>query len=103
MSYLQCSASTCANNNSGTCCRPNIKVKGVSAFDPSGTSCGSYVEVTSGFSNSTQYDVPNLSLDIHCEADNCIYNHTKNCTADSIQIDYGSADTECSTFQNGKS
>ena len=99
MSYLQCSASSCANNNSGTCCRPNIKVKGMSAVDSPDTKCGSYVTVASGFSNSTQYSVPNLTLDIQCDVRNCAYNHTKNCTADTIRIENGISSTECSTFQ----
>lgn len=100
MASLQCSVNSCAyNNESGYCCRQSINVKGAGAQNSSSTSCDSFAEKTSSFSNSIQQSNPNYTLDIKCSAQNCTYNHAKCCEASDVHVNSCSSGTECSTFQ----
>ena len=100
MTSLQCSANSCASNSGGFCCRPSIKVKGLSAYSSSETSCSSYTEKSGGFSNGTQYNSPNQSLDIKCNVRNCTHNSSDNCSANSICVNSGFGGAECSSFKS---
>lgn len=99
MTSLQCTASSCANNNRGFCCRPSIKVKGLNAHVTAETRCGSYSQRIDSFSNSTGTDFPNPALEVACDAKNCFFNHSKKCAADNVSIDARSTGTECSSFR----
>lgn len=105
MTKLECRVITCANNADNACCRPDIEVAGACACASEQTCCSSYLEKTEGaFSNAVGYSSPNDSLEIGCEAHNCVYNADGACAADSIRVDGESAraksQTACATFQN---
>ena len=99
MTSLQCNAESCANNQRGFCCRPNIKVKGPGAHVTAETRCASYAQRVDSLSSSTGYGSPNQALDVACDAKNCFFNSSKQCSADSICIDLRSSGTECSSFR----
>jgi len=107
MSNLHCSVSDCANNSQDFCCRPDIEVVGKCACGCEQTSCSDF-QKRQGASNSMGGTyVPNESLDIHCEAENCSYNNKGYCDASNVQMtscsSHGHADckseTACFTFK----
>jgi hypothetical protein len=105
MTDLSCSAKSCCHNSDYCCCLPSINVKGNSASKSDDTCCGSYFEDKSGsVQNVASNDAPNITLDICCEAADCVYNETKKCNADHIDISGISAtnagETLCSTFRS---
>lgn len=100
MTKLNCNVKTCANNNKNYCCISSIYVGGKKANYSSDTECDSFIKKNSGFTNST-YD-PNPEVDISCEAENCMYNCDKMCTANNINISglhsCCSGETCCASF-----
>ncbi|MEA5012153.1 MAG: DUF1540 domain-containing protein [Angelakisella sp.] len=98
MNALQCTAVDCANNSSGCCCRPDIKVSGNNACNCAGTRCSSFEERKEGIYNSTGFVDPNHALDIRCSVGNCTYNCHGKCDANDVCIDCTSGGTQCSSF-----
>lgn len=102
MTRLDCSVTGCVHNAENCCCRGSITVDGKTAKDKCGTCCASFDEKTgSGFKN--VFKTPEGELRVSCEAENCIYNKNKLCSADHIGIVGGNAteahQTECSAFK----
>lgn len=102
MTTLGCNVSTCCHNKDDCCCLSTIDVKGRSACKCDDTCCGSYYEAgKEGARNSAQ--TPNITLDISCDACNCIYNEDKVCHADHIDISgicaTDAGETVCATFK----
>lgn len=99
MTKLQCYVTSCAFNSTDACCRPSIKVDGPTAHTSQETCCQSFAESTNQFSSGGQYDSPNDSLSIQCDASHCTYNENRSCSANSIRVDVSSGGTECSSFK----
>lgn len=103
MTDLSCSARSCCHNSDYCCCLSSINVKGNSASKSDDTCCGSFFEDKSGSSQNAS-ETPNITLDIGCEAVDCVYNETKKCNADHIDISgiraTNSGETLCSTFRS---
>lgn len=99
MPALQCNVNSCSSNSSGYCCRPSIHVSGETAHNSSDTSCRSFSERTNHISNDVQYNSPNQSLSISCDARRCTFNQNNNCNANSISVSYGFSGTECASFR----
>lgn len=106
MTHLQCDVMNCANNKDNLCCRPNIQVNGPCAFGSEQTCCSSFLDATSSVENSIGYSMPNLGLEIGCDAKNCVYNQEERCNADEIKVSSEgekpdtASKTECATFRN---
>lgn len=106
MTDLHCDVTSCANNKSRLCCRPDIMVGGPRAVAGSQTYCANFTDHASGApSDAVDSNSPNPSLDIHCEAEQCTYNQDRACSADRISIrttkvNSGQVKTECSTFES---
>ena len=98
MTSLQCTVNSCGNNKEGCCCRPDIKVGGQQAHTSSETCCDSYISKKNSMTSSIGYSQPNASLDIRCDACNCIYNENHQCYASGISVNSVASGTECSTF-----
>ncbi|MGL4773521.1 MAG: DUF1540 domain-containing protein [Clostridium sp.] len=100
MPSLSCTASSCMHNSSNCCCNSSIQVGGAQADKSKATCCESFAESDGSFTNSAQ--TPNQSLQISCEAQNCIHNSSCQCAADSVDISGASActsqETKCSSF-----
>lgn len=116
MSILNCNAMSCVNNISGLCSANTIVIQGNKAIAPSGTECKTFAE--KGLRNAVM-NLGNMNLtgelrqaftnrsiemspNIKCEAENCIYNRERFCNASNVQI-YGadattSENTRCKTF-----
>ena len=86
MAGLTCSVNTCANHNSGYCCRNNIKVEGPSAVMKDQTFCSSFQERMEGAVNSTCGSTPNPHMEIRCSASRCAYNQNGHCSADHVTV-----------------
>lgn len=116
---LSCSAANCVNNTNGLCSANTINVRGSAAHTSSGTDCETFSE--KGFVNAfknlgnmniageirqlVRKDSIEMSPNIKCQAENCVYNVNRICGADNVQI-YGpgaasSEGTECETFREG--
>ncbi|QEY33611.1 DUF1540 domain-containing protein [Caproiciproducens galactitolivorans] len=106
MTYLSCDVMNCINNKDRYCCRPDIQVSGRSANDPRQTSCASFSDATDSAQNAVGTVLPNTSLEIYCEAENCKYNHEERCSAEHINIDaeseipHSQSYTQCGTFES---
>lgn len=114
---LRCSAERCANNVNKFCVAASIHVNGSSAHSSPETDCDTFLEKgdiysTSHFTNRnlsgefTQLfsgESVEISPEIACEAENCIYNVNKLCSADFVQINgeeaHSSERTQCGTFK----
>lgn len=94
---LNCSASSCAYNNSGACYAGGINVAGSSATTTSSTFCSSYEDKASAsFTNCSDGCSCTKPDNISCEAGNCKYNSLGACTANNVQINAQNA--SCDTF-----
>lgn len=100
MPNLICNVTTCEHNRADLCTKEGIKVGGLDAVTSEYTKCESFYEKSEAFLNSD--DAPNPSMDIRCEADNCVYNQLGMCGAELVSIAGGpvssAAKTECNTF-----
>ncbi|MGN0375330.1 MAG: DUF1540 domain-containing protein [Butyrivibrio sp.] len=103
MTDLGCCVDFCKHNEDNKCCRSDIKVGGTHATEPENTFCSSYEERVSD-SVSNACCKPNQKLQISCEAENCVYNENRNCTAEHIDVGRSvvQGKTECSTFRMKK-
>ncbi len=99
MTTLGCTVDTCGYNKDCCCCRSNIVVGGDSATCKDDTCCTSFKE-EHACKNSTSS--PNASLNVNCDATQCIYNDNRKCGAPHIDIAGATASTStqtlCSTF-----
>ena len=107
MTKLECHVTECASNAENSCCRNDIKISGPCACGCEQTCCASFENKSAGGAmNSRGYNTPNEALQVACAAENCVYNHSGECSADSISItpcscstpDCKSA-TECASFR----
>lgn len=105
MTQLQCDVMNCANNKDNCCCKPNIQVNGPCACGAEQTNCSSFLDATNSAQNSTGYSMPNTSLDVDCDASNCIFNSREKCSAEQISVSAEGdkpdtpSKTECASFQ----
>lgn len=102
MSSLGCNACGCEHNKDNCCCLSSIHVQGKSATTTDCTCCGNFKEQDENSAkNSTA--CPKLTLDIKCDASNCVHNSDSRCVADHIDISGISAtesgDTVCASFK----
>ena len=100
MTNLMCNVANCTHNVANACCKEGIEISGKQAMSSSATACESFEERCGACTSS--YQQPNASLNIQCGANNCTYNCSGVCSAESISIGGGmsscSCDTECSSF-----
>ena len=103
MTKLKCSAKRCMYNAEDCCCKSDIKVEGREAEDTEDTCCGSFQDRGCNCGKNAM-DSVNYSVDVKCEAESCIYNEHKQCTASTIGIAGPKAchseETECASFRS---
>lgn len=116
-SNLDCSAVNCIHNAGGACVASVINVTGENASRSAETQCDTFLDRveaqgTSNFTNLnlggelrqlfSNSSVP-MSPRIGCEAENCTFNDSRKCTADSVKVKGDGADTSggtrCETFR----
>lgn len=114
---LSCNAEKCVNNINGLCDANTIHVTGDKSHSSRETECETFspkglINAMSNFTNMNlvgefkqlfSKDSIEMSPEIKCEAENCIYNVNELCTASNVQV-YGpeartSRETECETFK----
>lgn len=101
MTKLECNVTSCLHNADNHCCRRAIVIDGQEAREKEQTCCGSFDENRdSSFRN--VFKTPENSVEISCEAVNCIYNENHRCEAKGIGVIGDGAnraeDTLCATF-----
>lgn len=96
---LNCSASSCAHNNCGSCYASSIQVNGASAVSTAQTNCASYEDKSaSSLSNCGAGGCSCAKTNsITCGAANCVHNSCGCCKAQSVQINMNNA--TCETFR----
>ncbi|MGL5506938.1 MAG: DUF1540 domain-containing protein [Paraclostridium sp.] len=95
---LNCSASSCAHNNGGSCYASSIQVHGASAVTTAETTCASYENKSvAGFTNCAGGCTCAKTNSINCGASNCVHNSSGCCKAESVQINMDNA--TCDTFR----
>ncbi len=109
MTDLHCTVCECVNNDQEYCCRPDILVSGKSACGSEQTSCADFQnrsESGNQAQNSCGCSIPNSSLHVRCEAENCTYNTQGECVANAIKVcgcngsnASSKSETQCHTFQ----
>lgn len=102
MVNLECNVKNCMHNENNCCCKDTISVDGHCACSKDETCCKSFDERhMESFTNSTEH--PKHSLDVMCEATNCVYNTEKVCHANHISISGINASTmdqtKCASFE----
>ena len=102
MNNLMCSVNTCTHNKDNLCCRESIGIAGKNTITANFTSCEIFRRKDGGFTNSIE--TPKSTLNIVCEAENCIYNNNQKCEANNVSIEGSYAlseiQTECGTFES---
>ena len=106
MTLLRCSAMTCVYNKNELCSRGEIDVIGENASRPDETSCGSFRERTDASAKNNSADGSGCEkIQILCQAEKCIYNDARKCTASAIDVSGCHAcdcrETKCDTFRCG--
>lgn len=101
MTKIDCNVVSCSYNEDHSCRRHGIDVMGEDAKMSCDTSCGSFTKhATQKASNMACSNCKDT--DIHCDATKCKFNEKRKCTAESIGISGGHADsvreTECASF-----
>lgn len=100
MTGLMCSVSNCAFNKDNQCCNSYISIGGKLAFQSESTYCSSFQE-TNLLVSLNNYG--KNSVEIECEAENCIHNDNGECTATNIIISSENIneynDTMCGSFE----
>lgn len=102
MTRLDCSVTSCLHNSDNYCCKSAIIVEGMQAQNKTDTCCGSFDENKDG-SFHNLFQSPESRLEVDCEAENCVYNESRHCSAQHIGISGDGASetghTECATFK----
>lgn len=107
MTNLECNVKNCYYNKSSKCCRDGINVEGQDATVIDATYCGDFKEKTEGTTAQACHCSagPEDTLDVSCEAKNCVFNDNSKCHADKITISGNGAkhesQTECGSFECG--
>lgn len=103
MTKLKCSVVNCFHNRDKLCCLNSIKVDGTMAEMSDATACASFRDQKEGGITMSSGEEGKEALSIECEAKNCVYNCSRKCTADAIDVEgKGAADykeTRCATFK----
>ena len=88
MTNLECNVKNCYYNKSSKCCRDGINVEGEDATVIDATYCGDFKEKTEGATAQACHCSagPEDTLDVSCEAKNCVFNDNSKCHADKITI-----------------
>ena len=88
MTNLECNVKNCYYNKSSKCCRDGINVEGQDATVIDATYCGDFKEKTEGTTAQACHCSagPEDTLDVSCEAKNCVFNDNSKCHADKIQF-----------------
>lgn len=95
---LNCDATNCAYNTSGSCYAGNIKVDGMQATTTGNTYCASFEDKYTSGITSRSNDCNCVDTDnIHCEAVKCKHNQNELCKAEKVHINSGNA--SCETFE----
>ena len=116
MSSLNCKASKCVYNHSGSCNADYINISGKYSHISDETCCNTFKETTlkNTFSNINNVGIFNgvkqmfnsnitsLSPSVYCDASNCYYNKEGECVAENISVAGQKArtldETNCETF-----
>ncbi len=102
MTALGCNVNSCTHNKDNCCCLSSIKVEGSSACKCDETCCGSFYEADSETAKNAS-ESPKITLNIACDASNCVYNDNQKCNADHIDISgicaSEACETVCATFK----
>ncbi len=107
MTNLECSVKNCYYNKDAKCCREGISVGGSEATVTDATYCGDFKEKIDGVTSMECYcgEGPAKTLDVNCEAKNCVFNSNAKCNADKITISGNGAkhesQTACGSFECG--
>ena len=103
MTYLQCSVQECTYNTQNCCCAKGIHVEGAAAHQSEETCCETFAE-KNGATNAADQRSANRCMTISCDADNCVYNRNRMCTAESVDIHgancHSKDQTNCGTFKS---
>ncbi len=104
MPELKCTVQTCTHNKNFLCDLDKIQVGGSQAKKAVETCCDSFQERKGDtYSNVTGDASP--TTNIHCEAQECMYNDECKCHAGKISVEGSNAchceATECATFECG--
>lgn len=103
MTHLDCNVTNCMHNKDNGCCKQKIEVEGSSARECCETCCGSYDKKGEGSYSNAMDREPKKSLEVDCEALNCMYNVGGYCDAQHIGIVGAGASscdqTECGSFR----
>lgn len=96
MSSLGCNAIGCEHNSDNCCCLSSIHVEGKSARSVDCTCCGDFKQQSDSSVKNSAVS-PKLSLNIRCDAANCVHNSDNQCIADHVDISGICADKSCDT------
>ncbi len=106
MVKISCSVQSCVYNKYHSCINEDILIKGENAKMSKETICSTFKErrikdLKAEFSN---LDFPKtLTLNVNCNAKNCIHNNLNRCLKEKIHIDnnyyLGKVRTKCSSFE----
>lgn len=101
MTDLGCNVTNCVHNEDNQCCCHSIDVRGYDATDKENTCCDAYAN-RSDTNAKNACCTPNCKVEIRCDAKNCVYNKSMNCTASHVRVtspqDRVHGETECDTF-----
>lgn len=113
---LNCSATNCVNNQAGLCSANTISIKGKKAKTAEQTKCETFKEgsiynslasmgnlnVGGTIKQVFNTDEIEMTPNVHCDVDNCVYNIKNLCTAPGLVIkgneSTNSKETYCQTF-----
>ena len=102
MTVLDCSVVNCLYNQDDSCKRKDIMVEGHNAHVSSETSCGSFKSRGCGCSAQDSACNSKKDTEVACQAVECMFNRSAQCSAKHIGIAGGHADnsseTECGSF-----
>ena len=104
MNKINCDVSICSHNNKGVCYSNRVNIGGKGSESSCDTCCGSFLNKDT-YSNLTNNTNSTGCCDaLICEAENCIYNENKLCSADYISVPGNNAtiytETSCKTFKS---
>ena len=89
MPKLKCDVQKCLYNSTGLCSRHVISVDGANSYSKRETSCGSFSPRNRHNFLAEIADLEDdisIETDIHCDAQNCVFQRNSMCYADKIEI-----------------